>query len=92
MKIDGPTLLQEAFHKFNVHSWGMFGTLIGYIILFRSVQYLLFAYQTGSIKLFSSSSPSSETQKSNLAYQPVAMQEKKQPGQSLEVESGGSNV
>jgi hypothetical protein len=49
--IDGPDLLEQVFHKYNVHSWGMFGVLIGYVLFFRFSQYLLFAIQTGTITL-----------------------------------------
>ena len=31
-----------------VDSWGMWGALVGYIVFFRFMQYMLFAYQTGS--------------------------------------------
>jgi hypothetical protein len=53
MKIDGPQLLQEVFHKYDIHSWGMFGALIGYVFFFRFIQYVLFAYQTGVWKTVS---------------------------------------
>lgn len=91
MEIDGPTLLQEAFHKFDVHSWGMFGTLIGYVIFFRFVQYFLFAFQTGSIKLFSSNSTtttsSSKRAATGQSYQAVSVDDNKQSRSGLEIDS-----
>ena len=38
------------FKEYNVNSWGMFGTLIAFVFLFRLTQYTLFAYQTDSLK------------------------------------------
>jgi hypothetical protein len=58
-KIDGPQLLEDVFHKYDIHSWGMFGALIGYVFFFRFIQYVLFAYQTGVWKKVTKESASS---------------------------------
>ncbi len=89
MKIDGPTLLRMVFHKYDVHSWGMFGTLIGYVFFFRFVQYFLFAYQTGAITF---RSPSVQPQE-KTSYQAVPTTENhKQSGSSLEVAGTNSKL
>ena len=51
MKISGMTILNKYFHLYDVHAWGMFGTLLGYVLFFRFNQYFLMAVQTGRIKL-----------------------------------------
>jgi hypothetical protein len=40
-----------VFNLDNVNSWGMFGVILGYVVFFRVVQYLLFASQTGHLKM-----------------------------------------
>jgi hypothetical protein len=50
--ISGIDILSSEFGLNNINSWGYFGVLLGYSILFRFVQYLLLSYQTG--RLFSS--------------------------------------
>lgn len=73
----------------------MFGTLIGYVILFRFIQYFLFAYQTGSFNFFSSAS----TNDNKKQYQAVATQENKQQQEQqqeqqesgLEIEAGNNS-
>lgn len=53
MTISGYDILVTIFKltkkKAPSNGWGLFGALIGYIMMFRFVQYLLFAYQTNSL-------------------------------------------
>lgn len=45
--ISGVDLLDQVFNLRDVNPWGMFGALMAYVIVFRGMQYFLFAYQTG---------------------------------------------
>jgi hypothetical protein len=47
MVITGDYILDKYFDLKNINSWGLIGALIGYVIGFRVIQYLLFSYQTG---------------------------------------------
>jgi hypothetical protein len=90
MEIDGPDLLQQVFHKYNVHSWGMFGTLIGYVFFFRFIQYLLFAFQTGALSLPSTEQTS--VTEAKPAYQAVSQDPKPSSGSALEIGNNDSTV
>jgi hypothetical protein len=94
LKLSGADLLQQVFHKYNVHSWGMFGTLIGYVLYFRIIQYLLFAWQTG-VLTFPSSKQQSDSAAMQPEYQAVSQEAKGRQGQSgsgLEIEKNESVV
>lgn len=90
--IDGPDLLEQVFNKYDIHSWGMFGTLIGYVVFFRVTQYLLFAIQTGMLKLPFSKSSDEEGGKSTStpAYEAVPTQEKHQNPSASALEITGN--
>jgi hypothetical protein len=96
MKLDGPELLQQVFHKYNVHSWGMFGTLIGYVFFFRFIQYLLFAFQTGVLTFPSTEqqAAASSTEPAKPAYQAVPAQDQKAASgpAALEIGTNDSKV
>jgi hypothetical protein len=56
-KISGTSILEESFKltstKAPGNGWGLWGALMGYIVMFRFCQYFLFAFQTGTLpKLF----------------------------------------
>jgi len=55
VKVSGETILNNVFNLRDINAWGMFGTLLGYVALFRLIQYLLLAWQTDT--LFASSAP-----------------------------------
>ena len=45
-EIPGELVLGDLFHLHHISSWGMFGTLLGYILFFRLNQWYLLAQQT----------------------------------------------
>ncbi len=47
--ITGDSILDNVFELKDTPSWGLFGALIGYVIMFRVTHYLVFAIQTGSL-------------------------------------------
>jgi hypothetical protein len=47
--ITGDSILDNVFELKDTPSWGLFGALIGYVIMFRMTHYFLFAIQTGSL-------------------------------------------
>jgi len=49
--MEGRTILADYFHLKNIHAWGMFGTLLGYVLFLRYNQYCLMAMQTGHMKI-----------------------------------------
>eukprot|EP01031_Cornospumella_fuschlensis_P027142 gene27142-32787_t len=49
--VSGESILSNVFELRDVPSWGLFGAVIGYAILFRFGHYILFAFQTGNVKL-----------------------------------------
>jgi hypothetical protein len=72
----------------------MFGTLIGYVLYFRIIQYLLFAWQTG-VLTFPSSKQQSDSTAMQPEYQAVSQEAKGRQGQSgsgLEIEKNESVV
>ena len=44
--ITGTDILSQAFSLDNVNAWGMFGVLMGYVLILRAAQYYLFYRQT----------------------------------------------
>lgn len=51
VKLSGEKILNSVFdlHADSMNSWGMFGVLLGYVIVFRFQHYFLFALQTGKL-------------------------------------------
>ena len=49
--MSGEDVLSFFFDLRDVNSWGMFGILMGYVILFRATQHFLLAFQTGRRRL-----------------------------------------
>jgi len=47
--VSGKEILDRYFNISNVNAWGMIGVLLAYVVLFRCVQYFLFAIQTGRL-------------------------------------------
>lgn len=45
MTIDGDTVLKDAFGNENVNSWAMLGALLGWMMFFRVIHYVLFRYE-----------------------------------------------
>lgn len=42
--MSGKTLLDEMYQIKDVNSWGMFGTLLAWIVLIRIIHYALFVF------------------------------------------------
>jgi hypothetical protein len=51
MELEGKYILDELFNLRDQSGWGMFGTLMAYVVFFRICQYFLFALQTGKIRI-----------------------------------------
>ena len=51
MELTGKDLLDGMFNLRDISAWGMFGTLLAYVVFFRGNQYFLFALQTKKIHL-----------------------------------------
>lgn len=49
VSLSGDSILKATFNLEGVNSWGMWGVAIAYLVLLRFNQYLLFAYQTGTL-------------------------------------------
>jgi ABC-type multidrug transport system permease subunit len=62
--LTGDEILDVNFRLKGVNSWGMFGVALAYMFVLRFNQYLLFAWQTGT--LFSAAAPTGTVQKATI--------------------------